>query len=260
MAEIPLVDYKLPDHILKALNPLACAELKLPDPQTLNLCSPFGGAKFQGIVDVTQRIPDDCSLVFSILLQLPPFLVSLGCFVKVLKVFEPLLKFVNAVKSGDLIEIGKAVPALVEALGEVVACFVNLVAGVPMFIKDLLLLIAKFLKCIAKMILSLVEMISGLTISIKAADAAGNKELLKQLECAKDNADAQAKAAKGSVDVIAVILAMAEPLMALMPGAPKIAIPSFEAGDDVFAIEQSANTMLSVATSLETIAKSLPSC
>ena len=261
MPEIP-IDIKLPDNIVKKLQPLACDTIKLPEPQKLNLCSPFGGASFQGIVDVTKAIPDDCSLTFSILLQLPPFLVSLGCFVKVLKMIKPLLDLVNAVphvvdKPGQVVT---AVGELVPAVTDVVSCFLDLIAGVPKFIKDLILLIAKLLKCIAQQLKSIAELMGGLAISIQAASAADNKELMKQLQCAQDNASAQAQAVMGSVDVVAVLLALAEPLMALVPGMPKIAIPTFGSATDAMALEETANTMLSVASSLESIAKSLPSC
>jgi hypothetical protein len=253
------IDIKLDDHIVKQLTPPTCALLELPEPGTLNLCSPFGGARFQAIVDVTKGIPDDCSLTFSLLAQLPPFMVSLGCFVKILKVAKPLLDFIEAVKTLDVGKIVQAAPALVEALGEVVACLTSLIAGVPMFIKDLLILVAKLLKCISKMILDLAKLIGGLEISIKTAEAAGNKELLDQLSCAKDNASAQAKAAAGSVDIIAVIMAMAEPLMALA-NIPPPTIPAIASAEDIFTMEQTAHTMLSIASSLEQIAQSLPSC
>ena len=260
--EIP-IDIPLPDALTKRMTPPTCDDLKLPDPKPLNLCSPFGGAKFQGIVDVTKGIPDDCGLTFSILLQLPPFMVSMGCFIKLLKVMGPLLKFVKGVPDiltkgpGEIID---ALTSLVPAITDVVGCFVSLVAGVPMFVKDLILLIAKFLKCISEQIKTLAELMNGLDISIKSAEASGNKALQQQLQCAKDNAQKQAQAAVGSVDIIAVIMAMAEPLMELAPGLPKIAIPSFGDAQDAFAMEQAAATMLSIATSLEQIAQSLPSC
>lgn len=260
--EIP-IDIPLPDALVQRLTPPTCADLELPEPSTLNLCSPFGGAKFQGIVDVTKGIPDDCALTFSILLQLPPFMVSLGCFVKLLKVMGPLMKFVKGVP--DIVtkgpgEIISALEELVPAIADVVACFVSLVAGVPMFVKDLILLIAKLLKCISEQIKSLAELMNGLDISIKSAEAAGNKALMQQLQCAKDNAHKQGQAAMGSVDIIAVVMAMAEPLLELAPGLPKIAIPSFGTAEDAFALEQAANTMLSVSTSLVQIAQALPSC
>ncbi|MEJ7598224.1 MAG: hypothetical protein WKG01_09970 [Kofleriaceae bacterium] len=256
--EYPL-NYKLPDHIVKKLQPPMCDLLKLPEPTKLDLCSIFGGAKIQGIVDVTKAIPDDCSLLFSILLQLPPIMISLGCFIKLLGVAGPLIKFVEAVPKLQPQKILEAVPELVEALGEVVKCFASLALGLPAFIRDLLLLIAKLLKCVAQMVLSLAKLIGGLEISIKTAEAAGNKELLKQLECAKGNAEAQAKAAQGSLDVVQLLMTLAEPLFKLanveMPSIPAVA-----SAEDVASMEEAANTMLSIASSIETIAKALPTC
>src|SRR5437879_5960067 len=122
MPDISPPPIKLPDNVVKRIQPPPCDKIRLPKPQKLNLCSPFGGAKFQGIVDVTKGIPDDCSLTFSILLQLPPFLMALGCFVKILKVFKPLLDFVQAVPSLNVGKIAGALPDLAAALGEVVGC------------------------------------------------------------------------------------------------------------------------------------------
>jgi len=117
------------------------------------------------------------------------------------------------------------------------------------------------LKCIAQTLKSLAELMGGLAISIATAQQAGNTALLEQLRCAQDNAKAQAKAATDSTDVIQLVMTLAAPLLGLMPGgAPTITIPTFGSAEDAFAIENTANTMLQVASSLETIANALPSC
>lgn len=255
------IDIPLPAALTRRLTPPKCEDIKLKEPTKLDLCSPFGGAKFQGIVDVSKGIPDDCALTFSILLQLPPFMVSMGCFIKVLKLMGPLLKFVQAVpnlptKPGDVVS---AVGELVPAVEDLVKCLVSLQMGVPAFVKDLIILIAKLLKCIGEQLKSLAALMDNLQISIKAAGDQGNKALAEQLNCANDNAKAQAMAALGSVDIITVILSMAEPLMALAPG-PKIEIPSFGSAESAFELEQTANTMISVASSLEQIASAIPGC
>jgi len=261
MPNIP-IDIKLPDDVVAQLTPPDCPSISLPAPTTLNLCSPFGGASFQGIVDVTKAIPDDCSLTFSILLQLPPFFISLGCLIKLLKLMKPLMDFIQAVpnvvtKPGGVIT---AVGELVPAVADVVSCFADLVLGVPKFIKDLILLIAKLLKCIAQSIKSLAELMGGIQIGLQAAQKSGNQALIQQLQCAQGNALAQAQALTNSLDIIGVILDLAGPLMGLMPGAPTITIPTFGSAQDAASMEEAANVMLSVATSLETIAKALPSC
>jgi hypothetical protein len=254
------IDIPLPDALTRRLTPPTCDDIKLPEPAppgTVNLCLPFGGS-FKGIVDARRGIPDDCALSLSILLQLPPMFASLGCFIKLLKVMKPLGDFIGG--APDVAKMASAAIDLAPIIADVVACFAQIVAGVPMFVKDLLLLIARLLKCLAESIKSLAELMNNLGISIQSAEASGNKALQQQLKCAQDNANAQAQAALGQVDVIALVISLAEPLMSLMPGAPKIAIPSLGSAQSAFEIEQAANIMISVASSLEQIAKALPSC
>jgi hypothetical protein len=249
------IDVKLPENVEKFLAQPACEYLKLPEPEKLKLCLPFGG-QMQAIVDVTKAIPDDCSLTFSLLLQLPPLMASLGCFIKLLGLVKPLIEIVKGIP--DPIAVVKAVPDFLKAAEEVVACIAQVAIGVPMFVRDMLLLIAKLLKCVSQQLLSIAELMGGLAISIKAASAANNKELLAQLECAQGNAKAQADAAMGSMDMIAAVLAIAEPLLAL--AGVSLSIPPLGKAEDAEGLRTAANTMLSIATSLEQIAKSLPTC
>jgi hypothetical protein len=249
------IDVTLPESVQKFLAQPTCDYLKLPQPEKLKICLPFGG-QMQGIVDVTKAIPDDCSLTFSILLQLPPLMASLGCFIKLLGLVKPLIDIIKAVP--DPIAIAQALPDFLKAAEEVVACIAQVTLGVPMFIRDLLLLIAKLLKCIAQTILSLAELMGGLAISIATATAANNTELLAQLQCAQDNADAQANAALGSMDMIATVLAIAEPLLGL--AGVSFTLPAVGSATDAETLRTTSNTMLSIGTSLEQIAQSLPTC
>jgi len=251
MADLPL-DIKLPDDLLRRLQPPTCDDIKIPQPEKLSICLPFGGS-FQGIVDVTKAIPDDCSLTFSILLQLPPLMASLGCFIKLLKLAQPLMDFANAVTNPT--KLANVLPELITALQEIIGCFTSIATGVPKFVRDMLHMIAKLLKCIAQQLKSIAELMSGLEISIQAAQAQGNKALMDQLNCAKDNAKAQADAALGSMDMIAAVLAVAEPLLSL--AGVSLSIPAIGSAEDSFAVEKAANTMLSIGTSIDQIASSL---
>src|SRR5204862_2843368 len=116
---------------------------KLPEPQKFNLCTPFGGAKLQAICDATKAIPDDCAVTFSIMLQLPPLMAPLGCILKLLGLMKPLMDFFDGASSANLIKIGQAATEIIPAVKEVADCFIALIAGIPMFVKDLILLIAK---------------------------------------------------------------------------------------------------------------------
>lgn len=256
MPAIP-IDIQLPDPMVQRLTPPTCADITIPPPPPkFSLCLPFGGA-MQSIVDVTAKIPDDCAVTFSILLQLPPLMASLGCFIKLLGLAKPLLELVQALPGLNPGKIAAAVPDLVTALVDIVSCFTGLITNIPKFIRDLLHLIAKLLKCLGGLLNSIAKLMSGIQLSITTANATGNKALLAQAQCAQANAAAQAQAALGSVDVIQLLLTLAQPLLGLMPGAPTIAIPTFGSATDAESLETTANTMLSVGASLDEIATAL---
>jgi hypothetical protein len=252
------IDVALPDDITKYLQQPTCDYLLIPPPPPpIQLCLPFGG-RIQGIVDVTRTIPDDCSLSFSLLLQLPPLMASLGCFIKLLGLIKPLIEVIKGIAPPDPVALAQAVPDFIKASVDVVACIAQVELGVPMFVRDLLLLIAKLLKCMAKALKDIATMMSGLSISIATAKVNKNTELLAQLQCAQNNANAQAQAALGSMDMIATVLAVAEPLLAL--AGVNFTLPTLGSAQDAQGLEDAANVMLSIGTSLETIAKALPTC
>jgi hypothetical protein len=253
MTTIP-IDIPLPDAITQRLTPPSCDDIRIKPPETLNLCLPFGG-QIQGIVDVSRAIPDDCSLSISLLLQLQPMLASLGCFIKVLKLAQPLMDFVQAVPSLNAVKIGEAVGDLLTALTDIVKCFTTIQANAPKFVRDLMHMIAKLLKCLAQTIKSISTMMGGLEISIQIAQASGNQALMQQLQCAKDNASAQAQAAMGTVDVISLVVTLAEPLLGL--AGMSLTLPSIGPAQSAEELADVANTMLSIGTSIDQIATTL---
>lgn len=250
------IDIPLSSDVADALTPPNCDDLRVPQPQKLSLCLPFGGA-FQSIADVSKGIPDDCEVTFSILLQLQPLMGSLGCFIKLLKLIQPLVDIITGLTKvpPDLGKVAGAVPAFAEAAADIASCFLAFQTSIPKFVRDLLHMIAKLLKCIAGTIKSIAEMMSGLEISIQSAQASGNKALMDQLNCAKDNAKAQADAALGSMDMIAAVLAVAEPLLAIAGITPTL--PTIGSAQDAAALEEVANTLLSVGASLDQLASTL---
>ncbi|HEX4454846.1 MAG TPA: hypothetical protein VH143_28495 [Kofleriaceae bacterium] len=257
MTTIP-IDIPLPDAIVQRLTPPTCASITIPPPQPVKpLCLPFGGS-FQPIVDVTKAIPDDCSLSFSLLLQLPPLLASLGCFIKLLNLVKPLIDIIGGLTAlpPDLGKVASAVPDFVKASADIVECFVGIELAVPKFVRDVLHMIAKLLKCIGTELQSIATLMSGLAISIQTAESGGNKALLAQLQCAQANAQAQATAALGSLDMIQAVLSVAEPLLAIAGVQIPTSVPlgSPQGADDVAA---AANVMLSIGSSIDSIASTL---
>jgi hypothetical protein len=252
------IDVPLPDSVKQFLTQPRCADLSLPKPGKVEVCLPLGG-RLQGMVDATKAIPDDCSLTFSLLLQLGPIMASIECLIKVLKLVKPLMDVIKALPSLDVIKLAQAVPDFIKAAEDVLPCVVQVQLGVPMFVRDLLLLIAKLLHCIAGQIKSIAAVMGGLQLSIQTAQQSGNNELLAQLQCAQENTNNQAAAAMSSIDPIAAILSLAEPFLGLA-GVNPIALPAAGSAQDAQAMQTVADTLLQISQTMITVAEALPGC
>lgn len=257
MTSIP-IDVPLPESLKQYLAQPHCADVALPKVGKVEVCLPLGG-RIQGMVDASKAIPDDCSLTFSLLLQLGPIMASIECLIKVLKLIKPLIDIIKAVPSLNPVKIGEALPDFIEAAKDVMVCITQVQLGVPMFVRDLMLLIAKFLHCVAGQLKSVAALMAGLQISISTAQQNGNGELLAQLKCAQDNASTQAAAAMSSIDVIATILSLAEPFFGIA-GIDPIKLPTVGSAGDAEALTTTADTLDEVSQALITVASALPGC
>ena len=254
------IDVPLPDSVKSALAEPIC--ISLPQPSKVQLCLPLGG-KIQGIADVTKAIPDDCTLTFSLLLQLGPIMANLGCLLNILKLLKPLTDIIGGLTSPtDPSKVAKmtgAVPDFVAAIPPIIGCFAQIALGVPMFIKDLLLLIAKLLKCFAEQLKSIAGLMGGLQLGIQAASASGNAALEAQLKCAMDDANTSAAATMQAIEPITLLLSLAEPLFGIA-GVDPIVIPTFGSPEDAAALTGTADTLMQVSAAIITVAENLPSC
>lgn len=258
MANIP-IDVPLPDSVKKYLAQPKCIDLALPKPGKAEVCLPLGG-RLQGMVDATKAIPDDCSLTFSLLLQLPPIMASIECLIKVLKLVKPLIDVVKSLgPPPDPIKLGKAIPDFLDAAKEVIPCILQIQLGVPMFVRDLMLLIGKFLHCVGEQLKSIAGLMGGIQLSIQTAQQSGNTELLTQLQCAQENASTQAAAAMSSLDAIATILSLAEPFFGIA-GINPIVLPTMGSPADADALNTTADTLEQISQALITVAQALPGC
>ena len=68
------IDIALPDELTQALTPPPLC-LNLPKPAMPTLTLPIGGSLL-GVADITRGIPTDCSMRFSLILQLAPIMAS----------------------------------------------------------------------------------------------------------------------------------------------------------------------------------------
>src|SRR5262249_21701540 len=156
----------------------------------------------------TKSIPDDCTLIFSLALQLGPFLANIECLMKLMKLIKPLIDVIKGLgPPPDLIKLGTAIPKFIEASGEVAECVLQLTGlGIPLFVKDLLCLIVKLLSCIIGEMQSLMNVMGGIALQISSAEAAGNSELLAALQCAQENAQTSAQHLFSAIDPVMFLL------------------------------------------------------
>jgi hypothetical protein len=250
------IDVPLPDDLQQFLARPKCIDLGLPKVGKVQVRLPLGGT-LKGIADVTKAIPDDCSLVFSLLLQLGPFLAGIECLLKVLGLIKPLIDIIKAISSLDPIKIAGALPEFIKATEPVLECVLQLAIAPPLFIRDLLCLLIKLLKCLIGQLKSIATLMTGQLLQIQLATAEGNTELLEQLKCAQDNAATSAEYAMSAMEVVTLILSLAEPVFGLA-GVPSITIPTMGPVADVEGLNNTIATLELIVDAMSTVAEALP--
>ena len=252
---MPDISIELPEHIAKQLADPVCVPFPSTDPIEISL--PTGG-KIKGVADFTDKMPTDCSMSFSLLLQLGPLLANLDCFIKVLKLIEPLIAVMENITNPP--KLPEPVGKFIEAATDVVGCITAFTtpAGLACFIIDILRLIVKLLKCIIGQIKTIISVVGGLALQISSAQAEGNTALLAALECAKDNAMNGAKGAMTAVEPITAILSMVSPLLGIA-GVDPIEIPAIADPESLEAMEEIVTTLEELVATLELVADGLSS-
>ena len=250
------IDIPLPDSLSKLAEKPIC--IPVPKPSKVEINMPMGGS-IKGIVDVTKAIPNDCSLSFSLVLQLQPILVNLDCLFKIVKVIQPMIDVVTGLAKAppDVKKVGEAIPKLLEAVPPLVECITKFVGtGIPLFVRDLLMLIAKLLKCIAQQLRSILDVMGGLALQIGSARANGNTELLATLQCAQENAQNSAQGMMSAIDPVFVLLSLAEPFLG-MAGVDPIKLPQIGSDADLESLQTLVTTLEEISKTLEFIARGL---
>jgi hypothetical protein len=239
------IDIPIEASLQDLFNIPPCEVLKLPQPSPLQLQLPSGGS-LNALVDISKGVPTDCSMSFSLMLQLAPLLVAIECPMRVLKLLQPLVDIVKDIPTPNPADLKKFAEAAVELL----PCFATL-AGIPAFIKDILCLIRAILNCLVGQIQSIRNLMNGLSLRFEAAE--GNPDLLAALECAQENATATMANLTQAIDPIAAVLALASPLMEIagMDLSIEIVPPAGEPSD-LAAIDALIATLQGVVDAIDT--------
>jgi len=251
------IDVPLPPELEEYLSQPVC--IPMPKPAKVEINLPMGGT-LKGIADITKAIPDDCSLSFSLALQLGPFLANLDCLLKIVKVIEPLVNVVTGLTKPDPIAVAESVPKLAQAVPPLLECIAKFLgAGVPLFVRDLLCLVIKILGCIIGQLKSITALMGGLALQIQSAQAAGNTELLAALECAQQNAQISAQHMMSAVEPVMVLLSLAEPLLGIA-GVNPIQTPALASPDDLEKMQDAINGLDELVKTLRLAAEIVGGC
>jgi hypothetical protein len=252
------IDIKLPDAIQRQLTIPACVDLSLPKASLPQIRLPTGGS-IKGIADLTKGIPSDCSLNFSLAIQLAPIMASIECLVKVLGLIKPLIDVVGSLgPPPDPIKLPKAIIDFLKAAEALAPCLLvpTPVAMIP-FVKDILLLLISLLRCLIQQMRSILELLNGLELSIASATKDRNTELLSTLQCARDNAQAAANGTMQGIEPIKVLLELAGPFLGIA-GIQPIEIPALAPASDLAALQGVLDTLQTVVNTMQAIVDVLP--
>ena len=205
---MPTLDIPVKPNLQKALDLKPCSAFALPAPKPLKVQVP-GGGTIKAVNDLSQGIPNDCTMGFNLMLQLGPLLGALDCPLKILALLEPLISVITDLPSPPSPATLKKITKAAEALAP---CFLA-VTPVGMFpvVKDILCLIRAVLLCVLQQIKSIRDLMQGL--SLRLEEAAGNDDLLAQLQCAQDNADNAMQNMTQAIEPITALLAIVGPLL-----------------------------------------------
>lgn len=252
---MPNIDIKVDADLSQLFELPSCADLSLPDAGGLSVQLPTGGA-LQAFADISKGIPTDCALTFSLMLQIAPFLASIACLIKVLKLLKPLVDIIKNLPVppvGALIEFGEAAAALAPCL------LIPTPASIIPFIRDLLCLILKVLGCFLSQVKSLIRILEPLTLQLLAAQQNGNDELTATLQCASQNAQTQAGQIMNSLGPVGMLLQIAGPLFDIA-GVPAITLPALGSATDLAALNSVVKTVQTIQGDIQIAVDLLGGC
>lgn len=254
---MPNIDIPIPADLNKTFQFPPCSQVQIKPASPLKITLPTGGT-LSAFSDLSKGIPNDCSMTFSLMLQIAPFLASTECLLKVLGLIGPLVEVIKAIP--DPIKLASTVPKFLKAAEAVMPCVAVVTGfGIIPFVKDLLCLIIKALKCFTSQLQSLLGIMSGLSLQLSAAQASGSTDLISAIQCEQDNASALASNLTASLAPIAVVLDLAGTLFGIA-GMKPIALPSVGSQTDLDSLNTVLQTIQGVIGTLQIAADALGGC
>jgi hypothetical protein len=252
---MPNIDITVDADLQQMFQLPPCSDITLPSAGSLSVQLPTGGA-LQAFADISKGIPTDCSMTFSLMLQLAPFMASIQCLLKVLQLLKPLVEIVQGLPFPPAKALGDFAEA---AVGLAPCLLIPTPAVMIPFVLDLLCLILKVLKCFLDQMKSLIAILGPLSLQLTAAQQAGNDELVATLQCAQQNAQTQAGQIMNSLGPVGALLEIAGPLLGIA-GVPAITLPSLGSASDLAALQSVVQTIETVVGTVQGIVDGLGGC
>lgn len=251
---MPNIDIPVPDELAELMAAPKCIDLSLPPPKKMSITLPSGG-NIQALHDLGKAIPTDCSLSFSLMLQIMPLLASMECVIKILKLIKPLSDIISGLPAPPS---PKLLKDFADAVADLAPCFLSITpAGMIPFVRDILLLIIALLNCLIGQLKTLVELMSGLTIQLADAEASGNKDLAETIKCAQENSTAALAHVMNGFGPVGAVLDLLGPFMAIA-GVSAIQMPALGSDSDVESLNKTLATLQDLVNTLQQIVDALP--
>lgn len=248
------VDIPVPESLRKALSAPVCLDLSLPKPKKLKVTLPSGAA-LTSLANIGQNVPNDCSLTFSLMMQVMPMMASMECVLKILKLLKPLSEAVTSPPPTP-----KLIKDIAQAVEELAPCLLMLTpAGMIPFVRDVLCLILKVLNCLIGQLKTIGNLLGGLAITLKDARASNNTELAATVECAQQNAMTAMGHLMQGLGPIEAIMELAAPFMSIA-GVAEIKLPAIGSAADVEGLNRVVGQLGGVVETVQQIVDSLGGC
>lgn len=237
------IDIPVSNELQQMLNLPDCPEISIPVGKPLKITLPSGDS-LQSFTDLSKGIPNDCSMTFSLVLQLAPFLASITCLLRILKLLKPLIDIVK----GLPVPPASAVEEFTAAAVDLAPCLL-MPAAVLEFAKDIICFIRALLHCLVTQLQSVYNIMSGLQLQIDAA--AGNDDLLGSLQCAQKNAQSSVDNLTQAIEPVSALLQLAGPIMS-MAGLPSLSLPGPGASpQDLAGLQTLISTLQGVVSAID---------
>jgi hypothetical protein len=252
---MPNIDIAVSADLEQLFQLPSCDAITLAPAAGLSVQLPTGGS-LQAFADISKGIPTDCSMTFSLMLQISPFLASISCLLGILKLLKPLIDVIQGLPMPPV----KALSDFATAAADLIPCLAipTPVVIIP-FVLDLLCLILKVLNCFLDQIRSLINILGPLNLQLATAQQSGNGELIVTLTCAQQNAQTQAGQIMNSLAPVGALLDIAGAVFDIA-GVPAITLPALGSATDMSALQGVVNTIQPIVDTIQGIVNGLGGC